>query len=549
MRFDYVIVGGGSAGCVLANRLSAGGVHTVCLLEAGPADRSPMIRMPGGLLLLLRSKRYNWHFWTAPQTHLDQRRLYWPRGKVLGGSSAINAMCYTRGHAWDYDHWADLGNSGWSYREVLPFFRKSENYEVAASSAAPPPDVVEFHGRGGPLNIAELSDPNPLSAVYLHAAQQAGCRLNPDFSGSRQEGVGYYRVTQKAGQRCSNAQAYLREAETRANLTVMTGAQATRLLFDGTRAVGVRCFENGRYLDVRAAREVILAAGAIGSPQLLLLSGVGPREALQPHGLSPLHELPGVGRNLQDHIDIAITVRSKTRLGYSFHPRSALRTLKELLRYTLFKRGQFTSNIAEAGGFLKSRPSEPIPDLQCHFVPNVNAYHGLDLSHVRRYYGYTLMMCILRPKSRGWLGLESADPLVPPRLQPNYCDDPEDLDRLVRALKKAREILAQSAFDPHRMLELDPGPEVQTDDEIRAWIRRHAETIYHPVGTCKMGVDEQAVVDPRLRVRGLQGLRVVDASIMPTLVGGNTNAPTTMIAEKGADLILQDAVAATTPSG
>lgn len=533
MQYDYVIVGGGSAGCVLANRLSADGKHTVCLLEAGPPDRSPLIAMPAGVIAMLRSKVYNWQFWTAPQAQLDNRSLYWPRGKTLGGSSAINAMCYIRGHAWDYDHWASLGNSGWSYREVLPYFRKAENYEPGAN---------DFHGVGGPLNVAALRDTNPMSRAFLEAADQAGHRPTADFNGAQQEGAGWYKVMQKDGQRCSNARAYLREAEGRPNLTVLTGVRATRVLFDGKKAVGVRYFESGRYVDALAAREVVLAAGAIGSPQLLLLSGVGPQEELRRHGVAAVHELPGVGRNLQDHLDALVCVRSKTRLGFSFHPLGLLRTLRELFRYLFFKRGDFTSNVAEAGVFLKSSPAEPIPDLQFHFVPLMNSQHGLDLRPVFRHYGYCLLACDLRPKSRGTITLQSGDALAPPLIQPNYCEDPRDLDKLVLAMKKAREVLAQPAFESHRAVEVEPGPGVVTDDELRTWIRGHAETLYHPVGTCKMGLDDLAVVDPQLRVRGVVGLRVVDASIMPTLVGGNTNAPTTMIAEKGAAMILQQAL-------
>ena len=534
--YDYVIVGGGSAGCVLANRLSASGKYKVCLLEAGPKDTNPFLHMPIGIIPVIRSKILNWNFLTTPQKNCASRPMLWPRGRTLGGSSSINAMCYIRGNAWDYDHWAELGNDGWSFKDVLPYFRRMENFEpgVDARNAA-------YHGTGGPLNVAAARYLNPLMKAFVEAAQQAGLKRNDDFNGPEQEGVGFYHVMQKDGARCSNAEAFLKPAANRANLTVITDAHATRVLFEGDAAVGVRYRRAGVEVDARAAREVILSAGAIGSPQLLLLSGVGPRAEVEKHAIPLLHDLPGVGENLQDHLDIHVTHRDQSHNAISLHPRAFFRSVANLIRYWYGRSGEFTSNFAQAGGFLKSDPAQPIPDIQWHFVPFIYSNHGQQLMPLVKNFAYTLMTCFLRPESRGRVHLASSDPLAPPAIDANYLATERDLDVLVKGFKRGREVMRQPAFAAYSGGEIAPDPAVQSDEQIREYIRANCETIYHPVGTCKMGRDPMAVVDPRLRVHGLRGLRVVDASVMPTLIGGNTNAPTTMIAEKASDLILQDA--------
>lgn len=535
--FDFVIVGGGSAGCVLANRLSASGKWQVCLLEAGPADTNPFIHVPAGIVPVIRSKVLNWNFWTTPQKNCANRPMHWPRGRTLGGSSSINAMCYVRGHAQDYDHWASLGNEGWSYRDVLPYFRRMENFEAIDKVQ----DGSQYHGVDGPLNVAEPRYVNPLMYAFIEAGQQAGYPYREDFNGAEQEGVGLYHTMQKGGQRCSNARAYLDPVRSRPNLTIITHAHATRVVFDGKRAVGVRYMHNGRYADVRARHEVILSAGAVSSPHLLLLSGVGPHKELSRHGIAQVQELPGVGENLQDHLDIHVTYREKTHHSVNFQPRALLRMAFSALKYIFRRRGELTSNFAQAGGFICSDAEQPIPDLQWHMVPFVNSNHGQTLRPLFKYRGFTLLTCFLRPESRGRVTLNSADPFSPPAIDANYLATERDLAVLAAGVREARRVLNQPALAPHRLAELEPGPAVQSDDEIRDYVRRRAETIYHPVGTCRMGRDTMAVVDPRLRVRGVTSLRVVDASVMPTLIGGNTNAPTTMIAERAAELILQDA--------
>lgn len=521
--YDYIIVGAGSAGCVLAHRLSADPHCRVLLLEAGPSDWHPFVHMPAGIAKLVGKKGINWNYETEAEANLDHRRLWWPRGKVLGGSSSINAMCYVRGHRDDYDEWAAQGNPGWDYDSVLPYFKRAQHQERGADA---------FHGVGGPLNVQDLIHTNPLSAVFLDATRELGFAENRDFNGAQQEGFGYYQVTQKGGARCSAAVAYLQVARTRPNLTVRTHAHAAQVLFDGARAVGVSYLHAGQLQRAVCTREVLLSGGALNSPQLLLLSGIGPADELRRHGIAVRVDLPGVGRNLHDHLDACTVFRCTQSITYD-----RLSDLWVAMQYYFGHRGPGTSNIAEAGGFLRSRLApDARPDLQFHFVPAMLDDHGRNrLSG----YGYTLHACPLRPASRGHIGLASTDPRAAVRIVPNYLSDADgmDLRLMVEGVRVSRAILRTRAFEPYRGDEIFPGANADSDDALAAFVRRKAETIYHPVGTCKMGQDADAVVDASLRVRGVDALRVIDASIMPRLVGGNTNAPTIMIAEKAADLL------------
>ncbi|NBB91695.1 MAG: choline dehydrogenase [Gammaproteobacteria bacterium] len=524
--YDYIIVGAGSAGCVLANRLSADPGVSVLLLEAGPRDWNPFIHMPAGLSKLVNFKSLNWNYETEPEPALNNRQLYWPRGKVLGGSSSINAMCYSRGHRTDYDDWAAAGNEGWSWQEVLPYFRRSEDQARGES---------DLHGVGGPLSVSDLSFTNPLSDVFIQAADQAGFARNPDFNGPAQRGVGFYQVTQRQGRRCSTAAGYLNPVKSRPNLTVLTGAFSLGLTFGGPdRISGVRYRRHGVTQTAVAEREVLLSAGAINSPQLLMVSGIGPAGMLESVGVPCRHELLEVGRNLQDHLDVCTLTRCSQPVTYD-----QLNELRVGLRYFLHHEGEGTSNIAEAGAFLVSgRGRDDRPDIQMHFVPALLDDHGRNRLPGD---GYTLHACPLRPRSRGHLAIRSPDPRQPIAIHANYLSDAEDLEMMLECVKLSRRILEQPAFRPFRAHEIYPGDDVRDRDGLIEFVRTKAETIYHPVGTCRMGTDPHAVVDPELKVRGLQGLRVVDASVMPTLVGGNTNAPTIMIAEKAADMILAEA--------
>ncbi len=515
MEFDFIIVGGGSAGCVLASRLSENPNHRVLLLEAGGRDWHPFIHMPAGLGKLMALKSLNWAYETEPQEELNKRRLYWPRGRVLGGSSSINAMCYCRGHRRDYDEWASAGNPGWDYSSVLPFFIRSEDQENGAS---------EYHGTGGPLSVQNLRYTNPLSGVFLQAAGQAGFPHNDDFNGLHQPGFGYYQVNQRNGRRCSTSVAFLGSALDRPNLFVRTKAIAESILLDKQRATGVRFSRKGRHYNIDGGH-IILAAGSINSPQLLMLSGIGPAGQLGKHGIHVHHNLPGVGRNLQDHLDICTLVESRKPISYDH-----LNQVGVALRYLFDRKGPGSSNIAEAGGFIVSRhATDERPDIQMHFVPALLDDHGRNRLPG---YGMTIHACPLRPQSHGEITLKSADPQCAPAIQPRYLSTEYDRKLMIECARLAREIFAQAAFRTVAGKEIYPGSDLQTDAELLAHIRRKAETIYHPIGTCKMGIDESAVVDPQLNVRGLQGLSVVDASVMPQMPSGNTNAPTIMIAEK-----------------
>ena len=554
--YDFIILGAGSAGCVLANRLSANPNFNVCLIEAGSKDTDMRLHVPLGFAFLGEGSKYSWNYNTEPQKEFEKvsitapatsvvdsaggvheveneiqehRRGYQPRGKTLGGSSSINAMLYVRGHKWDYDHWAELGNEGWSYDDVLPYFKKAEHNEVFDDN---------FHGQNGPLNVAKIRHKNRSVDDFVKTGSSI-FGYNEDFNGESQEGIGYYQTTQKDGKRCSAAKAYLVPILDRKNITILTDTNVDKIAIDGNKATGVHCInEEGDKFFVEATKEVLLCSGAFGSPQILLRSGIGPSEEILKHGIEHKVDLPGVGKNLQDHIDYLSVHKHKSinLIGFSLGT-IFFKFPYEILKYILNKTGLFTSTVAEAGGFIRTRNDISVPDIQLHFAP------GMVVDHGRKQLwgtGISCHTCLLRPKSRGEVTLNSADPFEDPKIDPKFLTHPEDVKDMVEGYKKMMKIMNKEPLSKYTSKHVYRPIDLDDDKDIEKAIREESDTVYHPVGTCMMGGDEMSVVNNKLKVHKVDALRVIDASIMPTLVGGNTNAPTIMIGEKGADIIIKD---------
>ena len=528
-EFDYVIVGAGSAGCVLANRLSANGNHSVLLLEAGPKDTNIWIHVPIGYGKLFKEKSVNWMYQTEPEPGLGGRQVFQPRGKVLGGSSSINGLLYVRGQHEDYDRWRQRGNIGWGYDDVLPYFKKAENQQRGAD---------DYHGSGGPLSVSDWRHDDPLSEAFVRAAVETGIPFNPDFNGATQEGAGFFQTTTRRGRRASSAFSYLRPARNRGNLHIETSALAQRIIFEGKRAKAVEYRQNGSLRTARARKEVLVSSGAYNSPQLLQLSGVGPADLLKTHGINVVLDAPGVGNDLQDHLQVRIVTRCAQPITLNDVVNHPVKRMMAGVRWALARSGPLTIAAGTSGAFFKTNPRLASPDIQIHFIPFSTDKMGEKL---HPFSGFTASVCQLRPESRGSLKIRSADPSAPPEIRINYLATETDRAAFIDGIRILRKILAAPALKAYCVDEVYPGAEVTSDEDVLDFCRKTGSTVYHPTSTCRMGNDPLAVVDQRLRVRGIDGLRVVDASVMPDLMSGNTNAPTIMIAEKASDMILEDA--------